>query len=89
MFKNNVLRYETPECKIINKPVSLNEGNYRVDYIQIDKKELAPQLDHKPTVTQNKKFFEISPCVINKAECSLKSRKEAKVKQQQVFNSSI
>lgn len=32
MFKNNVLRYETPECKIIDVPVSLNEGRYRVDF---------------------------------------------------------
>jgi hypothetical protein len=48
MFKNNVLRYETPECKIINPPVSLNEGRYRVDYTQIDAKIKAPALENKP-----------------------------------------
>ena len=78
MFKNNVLRYETPECKIINPPISLNEGRYRVDFNQIDAKMKTPALEKKTSEKGKKRFFDVAPCVLNKAECSLQSRKNAR-----------
>lgn len=51
--------------KINNRPVSLNEGNYRVNFGYVDKKKKEADFNRKPISEVKKKFFKVSPCLAN------------------------
>jgi hypothetical protein len=69
---------EDPCYKIVDRPVSLNEGNYRVNFDIIDPKKKMAYFPKKATTHPKKRFFKVSPCLMNETVCSLKTRKAAK-----------
>ena len=73
-FKSGVQKFEDACYKIIDKPVSLNEGNYRINFQPIDAKVNTPALHEFPKHKPNKHFFKNQPCIMDKAVCSLSSR---------------
>ena len=78
-FKSGVAKFENACYKIINPPVSLNEGNYRINYEPVDAKAKVPDLKERERATGNYNFYNVPPCVINTVECTYKSRKQAKI----------
>lgn len=88
-FKSGVNKFEDACYKIVNRPVSLNEGNYRVNFDIVDAKKKVADFSRKPISEVNKKFFKVSPCLMNDTVCSLKSRKAAKADNPLEFNSAL
>lgn len=88
-FKSTVAKFQDPCYKIIDRPVSLNEGNYKPSFERVDAKIRTPALKEFEKTKPNKRFYNVSPCVLKKHSCSLKSRQEAKVQNPQEFKSSI
>ena len=88
-FKSTVAKFQDPCYKIIDRPVSLNEGNYKPSYERVDAKIRTPALKEYPKTKPNKRFYNVSPCVLKNTHCTLKSRQEAKVQNPQEFKSSI
>lgn len=88
-FKSGVEKMENQCYKINNRPVSLNEGNYRVNFEIIDKKPKKADFSKKPLTEPKKRFFKVAPCSTNNAVCSLQSRKAAKQEHPLGFNSAL
>lgn len=88
-FKSKVSRGEDACYKLNTKPVSLNEGNYRVKFEPVDPKVQTPALQEFESHNPTKRFYNVSPCVLNAHECNLQTRKAAKEKMGQSFNSSM
>lgn len=88
-FKSGVKRFESQCYKINNRPVSLNEGKYRINFEPVDPKVQTPALHKFPLNNPQKRFFHIPPCVMSSAACSLSSRQQSKASHPQVFNSVI
>lgn len=88
-FKSTVAKFDDPCYKIIDRPVSLNEGNYKPNFEPVDAKIKTPALKEFEKAKPNKRFYNVSPCVLKNTHCSLKSRQEAKVQNPQEFKSSI
>lgn len=78
-FKSKVAKFEDPCYKIIDRPVSLNEGNYKPNFEPIDAKIKTPALKEFEKSKPNKRFYNVSPCVLKTTHCTLKSRQAAKV----------
>ena len=88
-FKSGVPKGQNA-CYLLNKrPVSLNEGNYRVSFDPVDVKVPVPALHDHPKQAARTRLFHVPPCSLNKTECTVASRKKAKMENAQVFNSSI
>lgn len=71
------------------RPVSLNEGNYRVSYDPVDPKVATPSLKDKPKHIPRSRLFRVAPCAVDKVECTLQSRTKAKREFAQSFNSAV
>ena len=87
LFKSKVEKFEDPCYKIIDPPRSLNEGNYRVNYEPIDKKEKMVDLKERERSTGHHNFYNVPPCVAKTTECTYHSRKQAKLENGKQFNS--
>ena len=61
-FKSGVQKFENQCYRINNRPVSLNEGNHRVNFEIIDAKKKNADFNRKPISEVKKKFFKVNPC---------------------------
>ena len=87
-FKNNVQRYTEPIYKILDaRPVDLGEGPRTVKYAHTDKKEKVADFTHHGHTTVKNRFHHVPPCVLDSTHCSLDSRRQSKINNQQQYNS--
>lgn len=77
-FKSNIQKGGDACYKIIDRPVSLNEGNYRVNFEPVDANVAVPTLVPGPKHEPRSRMYRVAPCVLNKTECTYASRKKAK-----------
>ena len=70
-FKSGVKKGEDQCYKLNARPVSLNEGNYRVNFEVVDPKLKMADFNKKPLSQIKKKFFKVSTCTMNDTVCTL------------------
>ena len=85
-YKSGVKRFENQCYKINSRPVSLNEGSYRVNFEPVDAKVPTPALHKFGLAKAKKRFYKIAPCVMDGAACTYSSRLQGKSKYPQTFN---
>jgi hypothetical protein len=88
-FKSNTTREENAITLFNRRPISLNEGNYRVSYDPIDAKVPGPDIKDIPKHVPRSRLFHVAPCAIEKTDCNLPNRKKARLDNAQAFNSAI
>lgn len=88
-FKSTVPKFKDPCYTIINRPVSLNEGGYRVNFEPVDPKPKYPHLHKFENNNARTRFHHVAPCVIDGCECTYHTRVRARKEAAQNFNSVI
>ena len=78
-FKSGIKRGGGHMYENLKRFVPCNEGAYRIKYDGVDAKITVPELKTRMKNQPNVRMFRLSGCVNNKAECTLASRKAAKL----------